>query len=127
MNYLLDTHTVIWFLNGDKALSEKARKTIESEKANNYVSIASIWEMAIKISLDRLTIAVPFDEIGNALEQNNFQLLPITFEDTVVLSSLPFHHRDPFDRLIIAQAINNRFTLITKDGLFAGYPVKIHW
>jgi PIN domain nuclease of toxin-antitoxin system len=127
MNYLLDTHALIWFLNGDKSLSAKARKAIESDNAINFVSIASLWEIAIKVSLDRLSINVPFDKLSFELDKNNFQLLPITFNDTVILSSLAFNHRDPFDRLIISQAIANDFTLISKDKEFSAYKIKLLW
>ena len=127
MNYLLDTHTFIWFLNGDKSLSIKARKAIESDNASNFVSIASLWEIAIRVSLNRLSINVSFDKLGSELNNNNFQVLPITFNDTVILSSLVFNHRDPFDRLIISQSIANDFTIISKDKEFSGYKIKILW
>jgi PIN domain nuclease of toxin-antitoxin system len=127
MNYLLDTHVLIWFLNGDNSLSAKARKAIESNNATNFISIASLWEIAIKISLDRLSMKVPFERLSNELDKNNFQLLPITFNDTVVLSTLTFHHRDPFDRLIVSQAIANDFTLISKDKEFYAYKIKLLW
>jgi PIN domain nuclease of toxin-antitoxin system len=127
MNYLLDTHVLIWFLNGDKSLSSKARKAIESGNAANFVSIASLWEIAIKTSLDRFSMSIPFKKLGEELEKNNFQLLPITFNDTVVLSKLAFHHRDPFDRIIISQTIVNEFTLISKDSEFANYEIKLLW
>ena len=127
MNYLLDTHVLIWFLNGDKSLSPKARKAIESDNATNFVSIASLWEIAIKLSLDRISIKVPFENLGIELEKNNFQLLPITLADTVILSTLPFNHRDPFDRLIISQSISNDFTLISKDKEFSSYEIKLLW
>lgn len=127
MNYLLDTHVLIWFLNGDKLLSNKARKAIESENAINFVSIASLWEIAIKLSLGRLDINFPFEAISKELEKNNFQLLPITFSDTLTLSNLPLHHKDPFDRMIICQAITNDFTLISKDKEFARYKIKLLW
>jgi PIN domain nuclease of toxin-antitoxin system len=127
MNYLLDTHTLIWFINGDRFLSARARKAIESDTASNFVSIASLWEIAIKISLDRLSINVPFEKLSDELNKNNFQLLPITFTDTVILSTLEFHHRDPFDRLLIAQSIANDFTLISKDKELSGYEIKLLW
>jgi PIN domain nuclease of toxin-antitoxin system len=127
MKYLLDTHVLIWFLNGDKSLSAKARKAIESDNATNFISIASLWEIAIKLSLDRLSIKVPFENLSNELDKNNFQLLPITFNDTVILSTLTFHHRDPFDRLIISQSIANDFTLISKDKEFSAYKIKLLW
>ena len=127
MNYLLDTHVLIWFLNGDKSLSPKVRKAIESDNATNFVSIASLWEIAIKLSLDRISIKVPFENLGIELEKNNFQLLPITLADTVILSTLPFNHRDPFDRLLISQSISNNFTLISKDKEFSAYEIKLLW
>ena len=127
MNYLLDTHTLIWFLNGDKDLSAKARKAIESTEATNFVSIVSLWEIAIKVSLDRLDLKTSFEKIGEEISNNNFEMLPITFQDTLILSSLPFHHRDPFDRLLIAQGMNNKFTIISKDQYFDNYKVKVLW
>jgi PIN domain nuclease of toxin-antitoxin system len=127
MKYLLDTHVLIWFLNGDKSLSTKARKAIESDNATNFISIASIWEIAIKLSLDRLSIKIPFEQLSNELDKNNFQILPITFNDTFVLSTLAFHHRDPFDRLIISQSVANDFTLISKDKEFSAYKIKLLW
>ncbi len=127
MNYLLDTHTLIWFLNGDKDLSSKARKAIESADAVNFISIVSLWEIAIKVSLERLDLKTPFEKIGEEIADNNFQMLPITFQDTLILSSLPFHHRDPFERLLIAQSQNNNFTLISKDQHFESYKIKIVW
>lgn len=127
MRFLLDTHTLIWFLNGDKALSSKARKSIESDQVENYVSIASLWEMAIKISLDRLELNASFMEIGQQISENNFQILPISLKDTVIISNLPFHHRDPFDRMIISQAVNNKLTVISKDSHFNYYDIKVVW
>ncbi len=127
MNYLLDTHILIWFLNGDKDLSSNARKAIESSEAINFVSIVSLWEIAIKISLNRLDLKSPFEKIGVEISNNNFQMLPITFQDTLILSSLPFHHSDPFDRLLIAQSINNKFTVISKDQYFTSYKIKVLW
>ncbi|MBS1731711.1 MAG: type II toxin-antitoxin system VapC family toxin [Bacteroidetes bacterium] len=127
MNYLLDTHTLIWFLNGDKNLSTKARKAIESTEAINFVSIASLWEIAIKISLERLELKMPLQALSEQILNNSFQILPITFEDILILSKLKFHHRDPFDRILISQAVNNSFTLISKDKQFDSYKVKLLW
>jgi PIN domain nuclease of toxin-antitoxin system len=127
MNYLLDTHVLIWFLNGDKSLSPKARKAIESVNAANFVSIVSFWEIAIKLSLDRISMKVPLDRLGIELEKNCFQLLPITLADTLILSTLPFYHRDPFDRLIISQSISNNFTVISKDKEFSAYGMNLIW
>ncbi|MEP6927922.1 MAG: type II toxin-antitoxin system VapC family toxin [Ginsengibacter sp.] len=127
MHHLLDTHTLIWFINGDKELSTKARNAIESESAINFVSIASLWEMAIKISLGRLNLLTSFEQIGQQIINNNFQILPITFQETLILSSLPFYHRDPFDRMIISQSIINNLLIISKDKLFGEYNVKMIW
>ena len=125
MDCLLDTHTLIWFLNGDKELSTKARQAIESPETTNFVSIVSLWEIAIKISLHKLDLKTSFEKIGEEISNNNFEMLSITFQDTLILSSLPFHHRDPFDRLLIAQSINNKFTLISKDQHFESYKGKV--
>ncbi len=127
MNYLLDTHTLIWFLNGDKNLSLKARKAIESTASANFVSIVSLWEIAIKISLDRLELKSSFEKIEEQILGNGFEMLPLTFKDTLILSSLPFHHNDPFDRVLIAQGMNNKLTIISKDQHFDKYKVKLVW
>ncbi|MDQ6903672.1 MAG: type II toxin-antitoxin system VapC family toxin [Bacteroidota bacterium] len=127
MNNLIDTHTLIWFLNGDSDLSESAKKAIEEGDAINFISIASLWEMAIRISLGKLELNRPFSEILEQIQINGFQVLPITFEDTLILSNLPFHHRDPFDRIIIAQSLNNKLTIISKDRHFSNYPVSLNW
>ncbi len=124
---LLDTHTLIWYINGDMELSKNAREAIEAENAINFVSIASLWEMAIKISLGKLELKTPFNQIGRQLEENSFEVLPVTFEDTLTVSTLPFHHRDPFDRIIIAQSFNNALTLISKDKSFDLYNAKVLW
>ncbi len=127
MRNLLDTHTLIWFINGDKQLSKKAQKAIELNGAENFVSIASLWEMAIKVSLKRLDLKASFVQVGEQILQNNFQILPISLQDIVTLSSLPFHHRDPFDRMIIAQSLTNTLVLLSKDIVFDEYEVEKIW
>jgi PIN domain nuclease of toxin-antitoxin system len=127
MNYLLDTHTLIWFINGDRLLSQNARKSIGHKDAINYVSIGSLWEMAIKISSGKIKLHTPLTEIPEQISKNGFQILPITFEDILKLSILPFHHRDPFDRLIIAQSLSNNFKIISKDPFFANYGRVTLW
>jgi PIN domain nuclease of toxin-antitoxin system len=127
MPNLLDTHTLIWFLSGDNALSEKAKNLIQEDKAINFVSIASFWEMAIKISLNKLELKKPFEELSQQIEQNNFNILPVSFTDTLIVSSLPFHHRDPFDRILVAQAITNKLRVISKDSHFALYKIEVVW
>lgn len=124
---LLDTHTLIWYVNGDLELSQAARTAIESDNTINFVSIASLWEMAIKISLGKLVLKTPFNQISRQIEENGFEVLPVTFEDTLTVSNLPFHHRDPFDRIIIVQSFNNGLTLISKDKNFDLYKAKVLW
>jgi PIN domain nuclease of toxin-antitoxin system len=127
MDNLLDTHTLIWFINGDEALSEIAKNKIQSVGVINYTSIASLWEIAIKISLNRLELKTPFAEIKNQIRVNSFKILPVSFDDTLTVSTLPFHHRDPFDRIIIAQAINHHLQILTKDAAFSSYDVPKVW
>ncbi len=127
INHLLDTHTLIWFIEGDENLSDIARKSIERRKITNYVSIASLWEIAIKINIGRLEIKVPFHQIREKIFENGFQILPISFEDTLIISSLPLFHRDPFDRIIIAQAMANNLTIISRDEHLGAYDIKQIW
>jgi PIN domain nuclease of toxin-antitoxin system len=124
---LLDTHPFIWFINGDKELSNKARELIEADASVNFISIASIWEIAIKISLGKLQLNTSFEEINKQIEVNGLHLLPTTFDHTLQLSKLPFHHRDPFDRMIIAQSIVNRLTLVSRDNNFKAYGISVFW
>ena len=125
--YLLDTHTLIWFISGNQELSQTALKSIENDNVANFVSIASLWEIAIKISLGKLELKRPFDQIRLQILQNGFQILPLMFEDTLTVSTLPLHHRDPFDRIIIAQAMTNGLSIISKDPHFLSYNVKVIW
>jgi PIN domain nuclease of toxin-antitoxin system len=127
MRNLLDTHTLIWFVNGDSQLSNIAKKAIEESDAVNYVSIASLWEIAIKVSLGKLQLKTPFQNVSQQIEENGFRVLPITFSDTARLLNLPFLHKDPFDRIIICQSINNNLTLLSKDGQFSVYGIASIW
>ena len=119
MDNLLDTHTLIWFINGDDALSAKARQRIEDNIDSNYVSIASLWEMAIKIRLEKLEMNCSFNELHALLNANAFKTLPISFEDTLTISLLPFHRRDPFDGMLVAQAKNNGLKILSKDSVLS--------
>ena len=127
MDNLLDTHTLIWFINGDDAVSAKARQQIEDNIDSNYVSIASLWEMAIKIRLEKLEMNCSFKELSALLNANAFKILPISFEDTLTISLLPFHHRDPFDRMLVAQAKNNGLKILSKDSVFEQYELDVVW
>jgi PIN domain nuclease of toxin-antitoxin system len=124
---LLDTHTFIWFINGDTHLSTNAIKRIQSDGAINFISIASIWEIAVKISLGKLELRKPFAEIESQIQENGFQVLPMIIQDMLIVSSLPFHHRYPFDRLIIAQSLYHKLSIITKDDIFRKYSADVFW
>ncbi len=127
MNYLLDTHTLIWFLEGDKRLSTTAKGIICNDDSDAYVSIVSLWEMAIKISLGKLELSQSLDQIINKLPQQNITLLPIQPAHVLAVLSLPFEHRDPFDRLLIGQALVENMKFISNEALFLRYSVDRVW
>ena len=127
MDLLLDTHSLIWFLNGDEKLSDKAKSEIEDSSNSKIVSIASIWEIAIKISLDKFRFPKGFKHFLNMIEDNGFEILPITFEHAIELSTLEFVHRDPFDRLLIAQCKSDNLVIVTKDNNIKRYSIKTIW
>lgn len=128
MNYLLDTHTFLWFINDDSSLSSTAKTLIEDPENIIYMSVASVWEMAIKVSLEKLEIPSPFTEfIDEQMRVNAITLLHIKTEHIGIVATLPFHHRDPFDRLIIAQSQNENFPVIGRDSIFKNYEIHCYW
>ena len=127
MNLLLDTHTFIWFINGDQSLSDNAVSKIKNIENQCFLSIASIWEIAIKMKLNKLHLKSDFNNITNFCIENEIEILPINFEHIQKLNNLDFHHRDPFDRLIITQSIVEKLTVLTKDESFHLYKVKCFW
>jgi len=127
MKILLDTHTFLWFLGGDAGLSTQARTLVENPEHEKYISIATFLEIAIKSSLGKLTIEVPFADLKTEAIKNSFHILPITFEDILQLNTLPFHHRDPFDRIIVAQAKENNLILLSRDNHLNLYGVHVMW
>lgn len=128
MTVLLDAHAFLWFIVGNPKLSNTARRVIEEQAQIRLLSVASLWEIAIKHSLGRLTLAVPFSQIiPLQLNTNGIGLLGIEFEHLDALVTLPFHHRDPFDRLLIAQAMVARISIVSADPAFDAYPVTRVW
>jgi PIN domain nuclease of toxin-antitoxin system len=128
MKVLLDTHAFLWFIMGSASLSVNARALIEDAGNERLLSVASLWEIAIKTSLGKLTLSAPFDELIPAqLKLNGIDLLNIKVDHLSTLTTLPFHHRDPFDRLIIAQAIVEKLPVVSLDGAFDTYGVTRHW
>jgi PIN domain nuclease of toxin-antitoxin system len=128
MKGILDTHTFLWFIAGDAKLSAAARAFIEDGDNETLLSIASPWEIAIKTSRGRLPLAEPFATlIPRQIRDNGFELLPISVDHLAAVASLPFHHGDPFDRLIIAQAIVEQVPVVGADPQFDAYPVTRIW
>jgi PIN domain nuclease of toxin-antitoxin system len=125
-NLLLDTHAFIWYSENDSKLPESIK--IEIETADRvYIRIASLWEIAIKLSIGKLSLRSNYESIEASLEPAGIGLLPISFADTVLVMNLPLHHRDPFDRILIAQAINHSLTLVSCDAAFTAYPIQLRW
>ena len=127
MNVLLDTHTFIWYIEGNTSLTEKAKETIEFSADNVYLSIISLWEIAIKTGKNKLSMQNEYDNLLDVLSSLNIEILPITFVDTQIYKNLPLHHGDPLDRMIISQAISNNLTIVGCDQLFNDYPIQILW
>ena len=128
MKLLLDTHTFIWFVTDSPKLSPMAKELIEDELNEKLLSIASVWEMAIKQSIGKLNLIAPFkDFIEPQIKQNSINLLQISILHLNVVASLPLHHRDPFDRLIIAQSIVEQIPIVGIDKLFDAYPIQKLW
>lgn len=128
MKLLLDTHAFLWFIGGSGELSSYARALIEDEENDRYLSVASLWEMTIKVSIGKLDVPLPFTRLvrqhvtGNAIE-----VLSIEPKHLDKQRSLSYHHRDPFDRLIIAQAIVEEMPVVSRDDGFSDYPVQLLW
>ena len=127
MKLLLDTHAFIWFVENDANLPIKLKTQIEDTDNEIFISIVSLWEIAIKTSLGKLEMAIDLPTIINKIEENGFVILPIFPEHTVCVASLPFHHKDPFDRILIAQTIVEKLKIISKDGIFDSYGVDWFW
>lgn len=128
MRILLDTHTFLWFIAGDTRLDVYARRLIEEPHNERYLSMASVWEITIKASLGRLTIPTPPSTlIREHIWANAIELLAIAPEHSDMLHTLPYHHKDPFDRLIVAQAMQAGMLLVTKDQAFGAYNVRVAW
>ena len=124
----MDTHVLIWLVEGDKNLGTVARSAIEDEDNSLYLSIASLWEITIKLSLGKLDLQLSVDEmVESFLIPGGIEILQIETSHLSILRDLPLHHRDPFDRLIIAQAQAEKMTLISADGVFDLYDVDLQW
>lgn len=128
MKILLDTHAFLWFIAGNEQLHSHARTVIEDETNERYLSIAAVWEITIKSSLGRLTVPLPPSRLVREHAWTNaIDLLSVTPEHLDTLYQLPYHHNDPFDRILIAQAKSEEMTLLTRDRAFDAYGVRTAW
>lgn len=128
MKLLLDTHTFIWWDSSPQKLSPKALAFCQNPENTLLLSMASIWEIQIKLQLGKLSLNLPLPELIETQQQtNNIELLPINLTHILTLDSLPNHHKDPFDRLLICQAIVEDAVLLSGDSILGNYPVKVEW
>src|SRR5262249_40614974 len=128
MRFLVDTQAFLWFVMGDARISATARSLIEDENNERLLSIASPWEIAIKVSIGKLTLLEPFDVlVPREIQQNDFQLLAIELRHLGTVVTLPLHHRDPFDRVLVAQARVENVPIVSSDAVFDAYGISRLW
>jgi PIN domain nuclease of toxin-antitoxin system len=125
MDYLIDTHVLIWRISSNPLLSAKIASEIDDTQNKIFLSKASLWEIAIKGSLKKLDIGIPFSSLVEYLYRKEISILDFNHNDLNQLITLPKFHRDPFDRLIISQSITNQLTIITDDSKFSLYPIQL--
>ena len=128
MRLLLDTHTFLWFIQGNDSLSNTAKASIENSENQKLISIASLWEIAIKTSIGKLSVEMSMtDLVEKQVLGNALGILSITSEHLEKLTDLPFHHKDPFDRLIIAQSLAENISIVSRDKMFGDYSAQLIW
>lgn len=128
MNLLLDSHAFIWWRDAPDKLSPRAYAEISSSQNNVFLSVVTVWELQIKIALGKFTVKGDLESaVIDEQKNNGLQILPVQLAHALYLKNLPSHHKDPFDRLLISQAIVEDLTLISGDGFFPLYPVKLLW
>lgn len=127
MRVLLDTHSVLWLITEDPSLPERARSIAKATSNACFVSAASLWEISIKHSIGKLHLKTGLDHIFLLIRQTGFEVLPITERHMLESAKLPFHHRDPFDRMLVAQAACEDLTVMTKDPQFFAYGTAVVW
>jgi PIN domain nuclease of toxin-antitoxin system len=126
MSVLLDTHTFLWALTDESKLSDRVRKLLPN--AETWLSVASLWEILIKAQIGKMPLPQPTGPfVMSKLRSNGVQILPVTADQVLRIESLPSHHSDPFDRLLIAQSLEEKLPIVTSDRVFARYPVEVIW
>lgn len=125
MKLLLDTHILLWFQAGDPALPTAAEQAIRSEANEAFVSMVSLWEIGLKHSIGKLPLRMPLDAFFNTITEAPFRILALEQPHIVEASTLPLHHRDPFDRMLIGQAKHEGMQLITVDAQFKAYDIPL--
>jgi PIN domain nuclease of toxin-antitoxin system len=128
MQFLLDTHTFLWFVNDSQEIPENTFNLLESD-VELLLSIASLWEIAIKVNIGKLILPKKYAEfVDEQIQINDIKILPISLSHLDLIATLPLHHKDPFDRLIIAQAIEENITIVSRDSAFNSYTgIKRIW
>jgi PIN domain nuclease of toxin-antitoxin system len=127
MHYLLDTHVLLWLLTDEQTIPAATRQMLADPANSLAVSVVSIWEIAIKRRLGKLTLSQPTQAIIDELTRLDIALVPILSQHVLLVEQLPLHHSDPFDRLIIAQAMVENQIIVSRDRYFATYPVSVRW
>lgn len=127
MRYLFDTHAFLWLASGDERLPASVRAIYEEPEHECFISIASVWEMAIKVSLGKLILGVTLARLVQDGMDRGIRLLSIHPSHAYVVETLPFHHRDPFDRMLVAQAADEAMLLVSGDEILDAYPIQRVW
>lgn len=127
MSFLLDTHVFLWFVSGDKQLPKSILDKIKDINTPCFLSSASLWEITIKKQIGKLKLEITLNELFDYIQRNQIEVLQTNFDHLLILENLPKHHGDPFDRLIISQAIAEDLIIITRDKLFKKYKVNQQW
>lgn len=128
MKLLLDTHTFIWWVIEPTKISAQALGLLQDQSNDLFLSVVSVWEMQIKLQIGKLKFNLPLAQLITKQQQTNqLSILPVTLEHVLALDSLPFHHKDPFDRLLITQANLEGAVLVSNDAIFSNYSVKLAW
>jgi PIN domain nuclease of toxin-antitoxin system len=126
MRLLLDTHVFIWWADQQERLSATALSALNDEANELILSVVSVWEMQIKVQLSKMKLSLPLEElVETQVETNDVRILPVELAHVLALDALPFHHKDPFDRLLIAQSLQEDVTLVSADPEFPAYSVKL--